>query len=88
MFIMFSVDVVSADSDIVEELEGADREEMSPSTPERLESPGPASLERKQTTVLDVLQKETGRRRLLNPGGMFLHSSTYLLQYTTLSELP
>lgn len=88
MFIMFSVHVVSADSVIVEELEGADLEEMSPSTPERLESPGPASLERKQRTLLDVLQKETDRRRLLNPGGMFVHSSTYLLQYTTLSELP
>ena len=88
MFIMFSVDVVSEHSDIVEELEGADREEMSPSTPERLESPGPASLERRQTSLSDLLQKETDRRRLLKPGGMFLHSSTYLLQYTTLSELP
>ena len=83
MFIMFSVDVVSEHSDNVDELEGAVGGAMLSSTP------GPASLKiRKERSLSDVRQKETDWRRLLNPGGMFLHSSTYLLQYTTLSELP
>ena len=75
MFIMFSVDVVPGHSGISEELEGAVGGQE---TRARQESQKPTNLEREKTNLL----------RLLNCGGMFLHSSTYLLQFTTLSELP
>ena len=104
IFIMFSVDDVSEHSDIVdneeadgasvgdedydEELEGAVGGAMLFSTPERQESQESPNLERKQTSLLHELQKEIDRLHLLSPGGMFLHLSSYLLQYTTLSELP
>lgn len=100
IFIMFSVDDVSEHSDIVdneevdgasvgdedndEELEGAVGGAMLFSTPERQESQESPNPERRQTSLLDELQKEIDRLRLLNPGGVFLH----LRQYTTLSELP
>lgn len=94
--IMFSVDEVSEHSDIVdneeadgasagdEDLEGAVGGAMLFSTPERQESQEPPNLERKQTSLLDELQKEIDRLHLLNPGGMFLH----LFPYTKISELP
>ena len=104
IFIMFSVDDVSEHSDIVdneeadgasvgeedndEQLEGAVGGAILFSTPERQESQESPNPERDQTSLLDELQKEIDRLRLLNPGGMFLHLSSHLLQYTTLSELP
>ena len=72
---MFSVDVVPGDTGINGELEGAVGGQE---TRARQESRHPTNLERKKTNLL----------HLLNRGGMFLHSSTYLLQFTTLSELP
>ena len=99
IFIMFSVDDVSEHSDIVdneevdgasvgdedndEELEGAVGGAMLFSTPERQESQESPNPERKQTSLLDELQKEIDRLHLLSPGGMFLHLCSYLLQYTT-----
>ena len=72
---MFSVDVVPGHSGINGELEGA---VAGQETRARQESRHPTNLESKKTNLL----------RLLNRGGMFLHSSTYLLQFTTKSELP
>lgn len=98
---MFSVDDVSEHSDIVdneeadgaslgdedndEELEGAVGGAMLFSTPERQESQESPNPERSKTSLLDELQKEIDRLHLLNPGGMCLQSSTYLLPYTSLS---
>ena len=100
IFNMFSIDDVSEHSDIVdneeadgasvgdedndEQLEGAVGGAILFSTPERQESQESPNLERDQTSLLDELQKEIDRLRLLTPGGMFLHLSSYLLQYTTL----
>ena len=91
-YFMFSVDDVSEHSDIVdneevdgasvgdedndEELEGAVGGAMLFSTPERQESQESPNPERKQTSLLDELQKEIDRLHLLNPGGMFLYYYT------------
>ena len=92
---MFSVDDVSEHSDIVdneevdgasvgdedndEELEGAVGGAILFSTPERQESQESSNPERKQTSLLDELQKEIDRLRLLNPGGVCLQLNTYLI---------
>ena len=94
-YFMFSVDDVSEHSDIVdneevdgasvgdedndEELQGAVGGAMLFSTPERQESQESPNPERNQTSLLDELQKEIDRLRLLNPGGMCLQLNTYLI---------
>ena len=57
------------DDENEEELEGAVGGVMRMPSPPRQELPEPRSSDDKQTSLLDELQKEIDRLRLLSPGG-------------------